>query len=56
MQNYKFFSAYQWSKFGGVLHFLPDAALTSLKGYEHGRELVQQNSQFMADYFFSQHR
>ena len=37
-------------------NYLPDAALNSLKGYEHGRELVQQNIQFMADYFFSQHR
>ena len=37
-------------------NYLPDAALTSIYGYEHGRALVQQNSQFMADYFFSQHR
>ena len=38
------------------LNYLPDAALTSRQGYEHGRDIVQKNIQFLADYFFAQHR
>lgn len=37
-------------------NYLPDAAFTSQEGYEHGRELVQKNRQFIADYFFAEHR
>lgn len=37
-------------------NYLPDAAFTSREGYEHGRELVQKNRQFIADYFFAEHR
>lgn len=36
-------------------NYLPDAAVNSLQGYEHGRDLVQQNIQFLADYYFAQH-
>jgi hypothetical protein len=35
---------------------LPDAALTSTKGYEHGRKLVQNNARYMVDYFFAKHK
>lgn len=35
---------------------LPDAALTSTKGYEHGRKLVQDNARYMVDYFFAKHK
>ena len=34
---------------------LPDAALTSSKGYEHGHELLQNNAQFVVDYMFANH-
>lgn len=37
-------------------NYLLDAAFTSREGYEHGRELVQKNRQFIADYFFAEHR
>ena len=37
-------------------NYLPDAAFVSSNGYINGHELVQQNSQYMADYFFSEHR
>ncbi len=38
------------------LGYLPDAALTSNKGYEHGRELLQNNAQFVVDYMFANHQ
>lgn len=36
--------------------YLADAALTSLQGYEHGRQLLQNNAQFVVDYMFAQHQ
>ena len=32
---------------------LPDAALTSAQGYEHGRQLLQANARYFVDYFFA---
>ena len=37
------------------LNYLPDAALTSAKGYDHGNKFLQNNAQFLADYFFAEH-
>ena len=34
---------------------LPDAAINSNEGYEHGRQLVQVNARYLADYFFAKH-
>lgn len=36
--------------------YLADAALSSLQGYEHGRELLQANAQFVVDYMFAEHQ
>ena len=38
------------------LGYLPDAALTSNRGYEHGCELLQNNAQFVVDYMFANHQ
>ena len=38
------------------LGYLPDAAINSNKGYEHGRELLQNNAQFVVDYMFANHQ
>lgn len=35
---------------------LPDAKLNSLKGEEYGREFLQQNRNFITDYFFCKYR
>ena len=34
---------------------LPDAAINSNEGYEHGRQLVQDNARYLVDYFFAKH-
>ena len=34
---------------------LPDAALTSGKGYDYGRKQVQDNVRYLVDYFFTRH-
>lgn len=38
------------------LGYLPDAAINSSKGYEYGRELLQNNAQFVVDYMFANHQ
>lgn len=35
---------------------LPDAKLNSLKGEEQGREFLQQNRNFITDYFFCKYK
>lgn len=37
-------------------NYLPDAALNSMQGYEHGRKLLQDNAQFIVDYMFAEHK
>ena len=37
-------------------NYLPDAALNSLKGYEYGRKMLQDNAQFIVDYMFAEHK
>lgn len=37
-------------------NYLPDAALRHFGGYERGRQLLQNNAQFIVDYMFSNHR
>lgn len=35
--------------------YLPDAALTTRYGYDHGHKLLQDNAQFILDYHFAEH-
>lgn len=37
------------------LNYLPDAAINSLQGYEHGRDFLHDNAQYIVDYMFAEH-